>query len=80
VLKAFEHLGIDYPESALPLALKFDSIKKARIELFPGAIDTLRHLQRNGQKLALITNGTEWLQKEKIVRFNLEPLFDCIVI
>jgi len=80
VLKAFAGLGIDYPESALPLALRFDSIKIARIELFPGAIDTLRHLQRNGQKLALITNGTGRLQKEKIVRFNLEPLFDCIVI
>ena len=40
----------------------------------------MRKLQGNGQKLALVTNGTERLQREKIVQFNLEPLFDCIVI
>lgn len=80
VLRAFESIGIDDPASAEPLALRFDAIKKGSIGPFPGAIETLHYLRRNGHKLALITNGKETLQREKIDRFELEPLFECIVI
>ena len=80
VLMAFESLGIEMPGSAEPLALRFDAIKKAEIGFFPGAIKTLRHLRGQGQKMGLVTNGSELLQREKIERFSLEPLFDCIVI
>ena len=30
--------------------------------------------------MGLVTNGSEFLQREKIEKFNLELLFDCIVI
>jgi len=80
VLMAFETLGIENSDSAEPLALRFDAIKKAEIGFFHGAIETLRRLRGQGQKMGLVTNGSELLQREKIERFNLEPLFDCIVI
>ena len=79
-MMAFESLGIENTDSAEPRALRFDAIKKAEIGFFPGAIEALRHLRGRGQKMGLVTNGSELLQREKIERFNLEPLFDCIVI
>ena len=47
---------------------------------FPGAIDTLKHFRRNNIPLALVTNGAAEIQRRKIRRFDLEPLFDFIVI
>jgi len=48
--------------------------------LFPGAVDTLKYLRRNNVLLALVTNGASDVQRRKINRFQLEPLFDFIVI
>ncbi len=47
---------------------------------FPGALDAVRGFIGAGIKLALITNGAAQTQRAKVERFDLEPLFDCIVI
>lgn len=73
--------------------LDFKDIKTARelsdaygeeiekhMQPFPGAIDTLRHFRRSNIMLALVTNGASEVQRRKIERFKLGPLFDCIVI
>ncbi len=47
---------------------------------FDGAIDAIKAIKRAGVKLALISNGKGETQREKVVRFELEPLFDCIIL
>lgn len=47
---------------------------------FDGAIKAIKTLKQAGVKLALISNGKGETQREKVVRFELEPLFDCIIL
>ena len=51
-----------------------------RTALFPGAVETLKWLRESGCRLALLTNGAAEIQRQKIVRFQLEPLFDLILV
>ena len=60
-----------------------DAYARMRIELlrpFPGAIETLDHLKGEGVSLALLTNGEARGQRNKVARFELDSLFDCILI
>ena len=54
--------------------------REGTIQPFPGAIEALRHLRSQGVRLALITSGNAGVQRQKIDRFGLAPLFDCILI
>ena len=77
---AFDKLGVIAPELAVMLA---DSYSKRRVEamyVMPGAMDTLRRLKNGDLRLGLITNGASEPQREKIQRFGLGHLFDCILI
>jgi putative hydrolase of the HAD superfamily len=56
------------------------SCREARQVVFPGAVDTLIWLREMGCRLALLTNGAADTQRRKIVRFQLEPLFDLILV
>ena len=47
---------------------------------FDGAIEAIKTLKQVGVRLALISNGKGETQREKVVRFELEPLFDCIIL
>ena len=47
---------------------------------FGGAIETLKALKEAAVRLALISNGKGETQREKVVLFGLEPLFDCIIL
>jgi putative hydrolase of the HAD superfamily len=40
----------------------------------------VRALRARGVKLALITNGEAREQRRKITRFDLAPLFDCVIV
>ena len=62
------------------IADAYSMLKENSVRQFPGAIETLRYMQRSGTRLALLTNGTTELQRAKIARFGLESLFECIVI
>jgi putative hydrolase of the HAD superfamily len=50
------------------------------LQPFPGAVEALHHLRDQGVRLALITNGNAEARRSKIGRFELGPLFDCIII
>ncbi|WP_028548918.1 HAD family hydrolase [Paenibacillus sp. UNC451MF] len=50
------------------------------VELFPDSIDTIKQLRKQGMKLALLTNGNAEPQWDKIRRFELAPLFDCVLV
>jgi len=80
VAVALKNLGVDNLALADQIGDAYTVTRDQAIWLLPGAIDTLDHLQQNGVRLALITNGTSREQRHKIERFNLARFFDCIVI
>ncbi len=81
VKRAFETLGsADNIAEAYRLADAYSTQKKERIDLFPGAVETLASLQQQGIRLALVTNGTSEDQNEKIERFALRNYFEDIFI
>ena len=48
--------------------------------VLPGALEALRTFRELGIRLALVTNGSAEVQRAKIERFGLAPLFDTIVV
>jgi putative hydrolase of the HAD superfamily len=77
---AFSNSGINAGEMADGLADTYTLEKDRAIIPVPGAMDTLRHFKQEGLRLALITNGSPDVQRQKVKRFELETLFDCILI
>jgi putative hydrolase of the HAD superfamily len=77
---AFARLGVAAQSVANEIADSYTTIKEKVVELVPGAMETLRSLRDNGNRLALITNGSAQFQRAKVNRFGLEPLFDYILI
>ena len=80
VAAAFLQLDIDAPALANEIADTYSLEREEALQPFPGAIEALRHLRGQGVRLALITNGNAEAQRRKIDRFDLTPLFDCILI
>lgn len=77
--QTFDRLGLS-PESELvrEVADAYSSEREARVTPFPGAIEALRELRRRGHRLGLLTNGGAVLQRAKIERYDLAPLFDAV--
>jgi putative hydrolase of the HAD superfamily len=46
----------------------------------PGALAAVRGLRDRGVRLALLTNGEAGEQRRKIERFQLAPLFECVLV
>lgn len=67
-------------ELALEMAHHFTESQLGTITAFPGAIEAIREFRARGIKLALITNGEGREQRRKIERFDLAPLFDCVIV
>ncbi len=59
---------------------EFEQRRFEGLRLFPGALETLRQCRERGIWLGMVTNGAGPGQRAKIERFDLAPLFDCIVI
>lgn len=58
----------------------FTQRRIAEMRPFDGAIHAIKSFKQAGVKLALISNGKGETQREKVVQFELEPLFDCIIL
>ena len=78
--QSLRRLGFDLPELASEIGRSYRTHRDVRIELLPGAIETLQRFRKEGVRLALITNGTSAGQRAKIQRFGLEGNFDHILI
>jgi HAD superfamily hydrolase (TIGR01549 family) len=77
---ALKTLGASDAELATAIADWFTTYRILEMKPFDGAIDALHALKQAGVRLALISNGKGETQREKVIRFSLEPLFDCIIL
>lgn len=80
VAQALKSIGINNYAIAVSLADAYGDEMENYMAPFPGAIDVLEHLKRNNVLLALLTNGASEIQRRKINRFNLSPLFNIILV
>jgi putative hydrolase of the HAD superfamily len=80
VAAVLKKLGVDNRALADQIGDSYSATRIQAIWLFPGALDTLHHLQQQGVRLALVTNGTACEQRQKIEQFDLARFFDCVVI
>ena len=80
VRMSIEKLGLDCPGVADSIAAHYQSARDRGIAPLEGAIETVRWLRDRGCRLALLTNGDGRVQRSKIDRFSLGPLFDEILI
>jgi putative hydrolase of the HAD superfamily len=77
---ALDHVGCDVPGLADRIARGYDRCRDDRTVLFPEVVNVLTWLRGSGCRLALVTNGAAEMQRQKIERFGLEPLFDAILV
>jgi putative hydrolase of the HAD superfamily len=77
----FRALALPDPaELAAAFSVRFTELRALGGREFDGARHTLETLRHQGVRLALVTNGAAEIQRAKIARFTLAPLFDHIQI
>ncbi|KKC36663.1 hypothetical protein WH87_13570 [Devosia epidermidihirudinis] len=62
------------------IADRYESYRHERMALLPGAVDTLTALRERDVPMALVTNGSARVQRDKIERFGLAEWFGHIQI
>jgi len=77
---ALKTLGASDAELATAIADWFTQRRIPEMKPFDGAIEALRTLKHAGVRLGLISNGKGETQRDKVVRFGLDTLFDCIIL
>ncbi len=72
----------DCQDEALAIEMErwFTERRVVEMRPFEGAIETLQTLKDTGVQMALISNGHGKSQREKVIRFELEPFFKCIIL
>ena len=70
----------DMPTAIAAIVAAYGARTEADRGLLPGALHALHAFRELGIKLALVTNGAAEVQRAKIERFELAPLFDAIVV
>ena len=80
VALALRDLGKDDTDLAQRFSDHYTDHRIDAMQPFPGAIETLRAFKRRGTRLALISNGHGPSQRAKVQRFDLDKLFDAVLI
>lgn len=77
---SLERIGIVDPPLAFKIADSYSKQRENLIQFIPGAKETLEFFKSIDISLALITNGGAEYQRNKVTKFDLEKLFDVILI
>jgi putative hydrolase of the HAD superfamily len=77
---ALTSLGIACDGLDATMAREYAARRRAAMQLFPDALETLEELRARGVPLGLVTNGDAGQQRDKIERFELAPFFEVMVI
>jgi putative hydrolase of the HAD superfamily len=77
---ALESLGVPDDARAAAIARHFAVHRRATMQLFPEARETLERLRARGTPLGLVTNGDAVQQRYKIETHDLARYFDVMVI
>lgn len=77
--QALQAAGFENADLARQLAELYPRERRQRLDLMPDALEIVRSLRIN-HKVALLTNGSPSLQREKINSCQLESEFDAITI
>ena len=77
---ALASLGVSCDGLDAAMAREYAARRRAVMQLFPDARETLERLRARGVPLGLVTNGDAGQQRDKIERFELAPFFQVIVI
>jgi putative hydrolase of the HAD superfamily len=81
VRDAFSRAGLpDDEELASRIGRDYFERRESAMQLYPASIALLERVRAEGVRTALLTNGGAEMQRGKVVRFELAPHFDCIVI
>jgi putative hydrolase of the HAD superfamily len=80
VRRALIDLGIEDDDLAACIGDAYSHRRDVGMAPLPDAIETVRWLRDSGRRLALLTNGAGVAQRRKIARFELEDLFDAILV
>ena len=80
VRRALIDLGIEDDDLAACIGDAYSHRRDIGMAPLPDAIETVRWLRDSGRRLALLTNGAGVAQRRKIARFELEDLFDAILV
>lgn len=74
-------LGWQLPEDVVwRVADAYTDAKEHAVAPLEDAVDVVRQLRRRGYPMALLTNGGSAFQRRKIQRYDLEGLFDAILV
>ena len=77
---ALEEMGSNDSELSRRIGDTYHDLRDAGLQPFADAVDTVRWFRTRGCRLALLTNGSARMQRRKIDRFGLAPLFDAVLI
>lgn len=77
---ALERIGHPSPVLGRRIAEDFSARRHGIMRLFDDALPCIAALRTAGCKLGMVTNGDAEMQRAKISRFLLAPLFDAIIV
>jgi putative hydrolase of the HAD superfamily len=77
---ALRAVRIDDPALGERCAAEYNRFRKNELKLWPGVLDLLSDLRREGLRLALLTNGFAETHREKIAQLELNDAFDRLFI
>jgi putative hydrolase of the HAD superfamily len=78
--QVLEESGINDVALADKIADRYSRLRDETSILLPGALEALESLRNRGIRLAMITNGSSEMQRDKLGRFRLEAYFERIVV
>lgn len=77
---ALRDVGLEELDLAERCAVDYNRLRKDELQLWPGVLDLLAGLRRDGLRLGLLTNGFAETHREKIAQLELDEAFDAFFL